>query len=1277
MAEFQLSNGKFITLPDGTSDNDAKNIIREIESTPNSMSLPTRTEGATDNYPEAKQNSWLYDTAVVAPIEGVRKSINAQGRLVAQLGDTLGEATNIGGIYFGNGDGEFQASDLLPKYRSYKEAKELGLDNVLFGKVGQPDFINGGIKSPFYDPANPFPEDNTHTMVGSFVEGAVQFLAGYGVAGRLLKGVAPAGALTNLNRTQQFAQITTQGALADYISFDENSGRFADVVSEYFPDVADKYLSYLKSDPNDTYYEARFKNSLEGIGLGLLTEVLFKGLKSSKDYFAGKITKEQHIQDLIKIEEANKAIKNVETQLAEAPTIGEKMKIVNDNLSVVLKEEKNTIPKIVSEAEGHEIIAKLGNEELLANQQAWREGKISPEEAFTVSPKWINIDTFNDKTAVNSLKSVVTFYHTVKDNIKNLDTVLTDEMLRKEAIRKYGTDIFKTSKAYDEFIQSIKGKESLILAGDVAINSLGNALPSYIRLFREDKISKEGMYNILNVYQQFLTNREGLADFLGRGLRILGINKAEYMTELAKKTADNFFLAKDQFIKFGGGDKAFDRLLTQIETLANPSATQKVLEYALKNRFWNVANEVWVNALLSNVKTLAVNTFSTGLRTYSQPVTDMLGAWASKKIALAKGDIEMANAFAREFETAKTTLAGLHQYFGDALKYAKLSFSKGEGIISSALKTDTVQTPVIQGALGRVVRLPMRTLNASDEFFKQINYRAKLKSQAVREATDLNLKGEEFDRAVDEYMRKGFDETGLRGVNSEALKYTAENTFTDELTGITKKVSQAVEETPFLKQFLPFIKTPANIAEQVANYTGINLATDALKVTNSGRMQHLLGNSNDPRMIAKVRGELGLGSILLSSGYLLAEMGVISGATNYNGDGQTLNRFKDTELLNTKKTSTGFQPYSIKIGDTQIQFGRLDPFGAILGSMADFVSLKNYMTDTEIEKYGVDMVMHLQNIQGAKDPRALGEGFIKRAGALPLSIAQNILSKTYMQSLADVIDGLYNGIAKEDSRAFEKYFTQKAGSFIPNIYGKILNDPYIRDVNSLMDTVRQRAGIGSPVSPKYNFLGEPMEYKDSNTLRFFNGFLNPTSVSKLNKDPLVQEFLRLGSAFDALPKVQNGVDYTEFKKGNLSAYDRYNQILSTYKIGGKTMREAMTDFINPQINPEYQTYSDPIRIGKGASLTDRGKKFNELEIIYTRYKNEADAKFAQEKENYTHTDSLYNTAGKKLLSLDIAENNMINNIEVIRNRPTREQRILDQLQPIKNFGQTRNTQPQQ
>ena len=77
-------------------------------------------------------------------------------------------------------------------------------------------------------------------------------------------------------------------------------------------------------------------------------------------------------------------------------------------------------------------------------------------------------------------------------------------------------------------------------------------------------------------------------------------------------------------------------------------------------------------------------------------------------------------------------------YLGDAVKYSRMAFKKEDTIISSRSKLDTPVKAIGGNAftdpLGKVIRFPTRFLNAEDEFFRQINYRAKLYANAVRDA---------------------------------------------------------------------------------------------------------------------------------------------------------------------------------------------------------------------------------------------------------------------------------------------------------------------------------------------------------------------------------------------------------------------------------------------------------------------------------------------------------------------------------------------------------------
>ena len=70
-------------------------------------------------------------------------------------------------------------------------------------------------------------------MTASFVESIFQFGIGFKGADKLLR----LGKATTA--TGQATQAIAKGSVGDFIAFDEDTGRFADVVTEYFPSVGD------------------------------------------------------------------------------------------------------------------------------------------------------------------------------------------------------------------------------------------------------------------------------------------------------------------------------------------------------------------------------------------------------------------------------------------------------------------------------------------------------------------------------------------------------------------------------------------------------------------------------------------------------------------------------------------------------------------------------------------------------------------------------------------------------------------------------------------------------------------------------------------------------------------------------------------------------------------------------------------------------------------------------------------------------------------------------
>ena len=65
---------------------------------------------------------------------------------------------------------------------------------------------------------------------------------------------------------------------------------------------------------------------------------------------------------------------------------------------------------------------------------------------------------------------------------------------------------------------------------------------------------------------------------------------------------------------------------------------------------------------------------------------------------------------------------------------------------------------------------------------------------------------------------KRFDEFG-RATKSDILEKAERGTFTNQVTGIFKRIADTTNEYPILKQILPFTRTPVNLMLNVVDRT--------------------------------------------------------------------------------------------------------------------------------------------------------------------------------------------------------------------------------------------------------------------------------------------------------------------------------------------------------------------------------------------------------------------------------------------------------------------------
>lgn len=112
-----------------------------------------------------------------------------------------------------------------------------------------------------------------------------------GTGAKLVGGVAQfAGAFAGLGKFFKIGKgllgATTQGAAADFLGFEGNSGRASDFGADLLLQLGvpeNKVFEFMRTDPNDPDYIGRFKNALEGAVLGGLVDVIGPAFRLIKE----------------------------------------------------------------------------------------------------------------------------------------------------------------------------------------------------------------------------------------------------------------------------------------------------------------------------------------------------------------------------------------------------------------------------------------------------------------------------------------------------------------------------------------------------------------------------------------------------------------------------------------------------------------------------------------------------------------------------------------------------------------------------------------------------------------------------------------------------------------------------------------------------------------------------------------------------------------------------------------------------------------------------------
>lgn len=285
---------------------------------------------------------------------------------------------------------------------------------------------------------------------------------------------------------------------------------------------------------------------------------------------------------------------------------------------------------------------------------------------------------------------------------------------------------------------------------------------------------------------------------------------------------------EDLIKNVGGLENSFD-LATKYTALDTRAARATLSEKTVSGTVKDIWFSTWINGLLSSpvthAKNIAGNMFFGAMQIPERAVASVIGK-ARNKIAGGEEAIDMDEVYSMAY--------GFLQGIREGGSIAGTAFRKNEAT-DPFTKIENLRTgrdafdieigdsdfaKASSNALkywGNFVTLPGRALMAEDEFFKAVGYRMELNALAARGAK------KEYNRLIESGMSEADASTAAQNymtrvltdvpadIDAAAMGTARTMTFTRDLEPGLRGI-QSFLQNPLMKMFVPFVRTPTNIA---------------------------------------------------------------------------------------------------------------------------------------------------------------------------------------------------------------------------------------------------------------------------------------------------------------------------------------------------------------------------------------------------------------------------------------------------------------------------------
>ena len=958
-------------------------------------------------------------------------------------------------------------------------------------------------------------EYQPQTVTGGLARGISQFMVGFIPA---VKGLKYAGMGAGLTRS-----LIAEGVVGATV-FDPHGPRLSDLANQY-PELQNPITEFMASDPNDSDALGRFKNALETMVVGGLAEGFVNAVRliKSRDTIKG-IAEDAGVTPSELIDETIDDAKLLDGSGVESEGM--------IKLRAQLEEpEAEFIP--------FEDLAAEENVGFVFPEFKSGRGDVPDEAAQN-----INLNNLNSTEEIDALIT----------RVAENDAPFINEARRQKVSNKDLNDLADDlGMTVGDLLSRPKGaafnSEQILASRKILVASAENL----VRLARKanavngTELDLAMMRRAMTQHRAIQAQVSGMTAEAGRALQQFKvIAKSSRLQEKAIK----------DILNANGGDDLNRGLAKMLSELDDPAKVGSFVKNNHDATKFDIAYEVWINGLLSSPGTHIVN-FQGNSLTIGFAIGERYAAAAISQAPrlIGKGGGEVT------FDEANALAVGVAQGSIDGMRLAWQALKTGEpsDVMQKmeienhrALTGEQLNQSGVMGRafdyLGETVRIPGRLLTTSDEFFKAVGYRMELNAQAFRQIHQEGLEGAAATARYQEIIKNPPENIKLTAI--DASRY---GTFTNNLKDLKLQSVATVGRGGeflrnasgpvggFFKVIIPFVRTPTNIMSYTLERTPLAL------ISRNVRADIAAGGARKDLALAKIA----TGSMVMMGSSMLAQSGVITGSG------------PDDYKIRKLMEKSGWQPYSILIGDTYYAYNRLDPIGSLLGLAADTTYIMNNSTEQDAAELSV---------------------------AVTLSLSQNMANKTYTSGVFEFMDAFFAPSTGDEPvpQRFLNYIARMGSSAVPfsSLFGAIERQisPEISATYDIMDRIKSRMpGFSEDLPPRRDIFGE---------IVYASGGLGPDFMASIRtrdvKEDLVAEEMVRQEVSMSMPRMYfEGVDLTP------KQYDRYMVLSSGDGLkGAKPLRTELQKLIN---SSAYRSYSNG----------PEGDKAQAIRMVFRSYRSAA------------------------------------------------------------------------